>query len=198
MTRRSLFKALGACGISTGLKAALTCGPQLPPYGLQACIAGIPSGRVNTVYAPQQQSEWCWAASLEMVFSYWGHPVDQREIVRQTWGVIANVPAQPLQIVQDLNRAWVDGNGDSFRVMGDVFSANAATAAQDLAADMPLIIGSLGHAMVLTAISYNRAPTGQGMPTGALVRDPWPGRGRRALTPIEWSGTLLLVRIRVE
>jgi hypothetical protein len=106
---------------------------------------------MNTVYATQQMSQWCWAACLEMVFAYWGHPVSQVEIVRQTWGTIANVPAQPYQIVTDLNRRWQDDDGNSFNVAGDVFTANAVTAAQDLAADMPLIVGSLGHAMVLTA-----------------------------------------------
>jgi hypothetical protein len=63
---------------------------------------------------------------------------------------------------------------------------------------MPLIIGSFGHAMVLTAVSYNRAQNSQGQVTGAVVRDPWPGRGgRRPLSAIEAAGEMLLVRIRV-
>jgi hypothetical protein len=180
------------------MDGALSCGQPMPPWGVRACIAGIPAERLNTVYATQQATEWCWAACLEMVFTYYGHPIPQREIVRQTWGAVVNMPAQPFQIVQDLNRSWVDSNGNSFSVRGDVFSASAATTAQDLAGDMPLIIGSLGHAMVLTAISYNVAPNTQGSPTGALVRDPWPGRGRRELTPQEWAGTMLLARIRVQ
>jgi hypothetical protein len=121
----------------------------------------------------------------------------QKEIVRQTWGTVVKIPAQPFQIVQDLNRPWIDGNGRRFSVAGDVFSANAATAAQDLAGDMPLIIGPLGHAMVLTAVSYNVAPNSQGARTGALVRDPYPGRGRRALTSQECAGMMLLARIRI-
>ncbi len=201
LDRRSYLKALGAaagaCLAPHDLRGALSCGQPMPPYGVRACTAGIPAERLNTVYATQQMSEWCWAACLEMVFAYYGHPVSQQQIVVQTWGAVANVPGQPYQIVQDLNRPWVDANGRRFRVSGDVFSANAATAAQDLAGEMPLIIGSLGHAMVLTAISYNVAPNSQGAPTGALVRDPWPGRGRRALSQQEWAGTMLLARIRV-
>lgn len=150
------------------------------------------------VFAYQQASEWCWAACIQMVFEYWGHAITQQEIVRQTWGVIANMPAQPLDIVRDLNRSWKDRNGNAFAVQGDVFSANGATAAQDLAAEMPLIIGSMGHAMVLTAVSYNRAANGQGQVTGAIVRDPWPGNGgKRQLSPMEVAAEMLLVRIRV-
>jgi hypothetical protein len=60
-------------------------------------------------------------------------------------------------------------------------------AAQDLAADMPLIVGTMGHAMVLTALTYNRDGYGSGVVTGAIVRDPWPypglRDGRRVLSP---------------
>ncbi|HVN04880.1 MAG TPA: hypothetical protein VMT86_10710, partial [Bryobacteraceae bacterium] len=66
-----------------------------------------------------------------------------------------------------------------------------------LAVGMPLIIGSMGHAMVLTAVSYNRAPNSQGQVTGAVVRDPWPGRGRRMLSGQEAAAAMLLARIRV-
>jgi hypothetical protein len=169
----------------------------MPPYGVQACVAGIAQQEMDTVEASQQQSQWCWAACIEMVFSYWGHPIAQEEIVRQTWGGIVNMPAQPNQIVAALNRSWMDNNGNPFRANGDVFTATGATAAQDLAGGMPLIIGSMGHAMVLTAIAYNRAPNSQGQVTGAIVRDPWPGRGRRELTAQEAAATMLLARVRV-
>jgi Papain-like cysteine protease AvrRpt2 len=195
---RSLVGVVGTRLIPPALKAALQCGPPTPPWGVQPCIAGIPQERLNMVFAYQQQSEWCWAACIEMVFGYWGHPITQLEIVKQTWGVIANMPAKPLDIIRDLNRSWQDRNGRQFEIRGDVFSANGATAAQDLAAEMPLIIGSLGHAMVLTAVSYNRAQNSQGQLTAAVVRDPFPGRGgRRPLSAIEAAGEMPLARIRV-
>lgn len=150
------------------------------------------------VFAYQEASEWCWAACIQMVFAYWGHAVSQQEIVRQTWGVVTNMPGQPWQIVADLNRRWRDRSGSVFTSEADTFTANGVTAAQDLAGDMPLIIGSMGHAMVLTAVYYNRAQNGQGQVTGALVRDPWPGNGgRRPLSSREAASTMLLARVRV-
>jgi ABC-type bacteriocin/lantibiotic exporter with double-glycine peptidase domain len=152
---------------------------------------------MNDVYAIQEHSKWCWAACIEMVFTYWGHPIDQEEIVQRTWGRIVDMPAQPYQIIAALNRSWIDRDGNRFRSSGDVFSATGATAAQDLARDMPLIVGSFGHAMVLTAIAYNRAPNSQGQVTGAMVRDPWPWNGRRELSAQEAAATMLLARVRV-
>jgi hypothetical protein len=202
LNRRGLMKALGGAAgasmIPSGLRGAVQCGPPLPPFGVQACVAGIPEERLNMVFAYQQASEWCWAACIQMIFSYWGHAITQPEIVRQTWGVIANIPAQPAQIIADLNRRWRDDGGDTFTSEADTFSATGAAAAQDLAGEMPLIIGSMRHAMVLTAVSYNRSQSGQGQVTGALVRDPWPGNGgRRPLSPREAAATMLLARVRV-
>ena len=101
----------------------------------------------------------------------------------------------------NINRGWTDENGDDFSVAGDVYSANPITAAQDLAQDMPLIIGTMGHAMILTSLVYVRDGYGYGYGNGnitsAIVRDPWPGRGRRVLSPQEWFSTNFLDRIRV-
>jgi len=199
LNRRNYIRTLGGLAVAGFVapvsNAALQCGQPMPPWGIQPCAAGIPEERLNMVFAFQQQSEWCWAACIQMVFGYWGHPITQQEIVGQTWGALANMPAQPDDIVRDLNRDWTDRNGKEFSVMGDVFSATGASIAQDLAREMPLIIGSMGHAMVLTAVSYNRDRNSQGEVTGALVRDPL--RGKRPLSPPEAAATMLLARIRV-
>ena len=175
------------------------CGPFVPP-GIQQCEAGIDSSVAHITAAAvggQHLSQWCWAACIEMVFSYYGHPVRQERIVNETWGAIVNLPGHPSQILANLNRAWTDEQGSYFSVTGDAYSANAITAAQDLAQDMPLIIGTMGHAMVLTSLVYVRDNFGRGEVTTAIVRDPWPGRGRRILTPQEWYSINFAARIRV-
>lgn len=175
--------------------AALACGPFVPP-GVQGCEVGIESV-ISPIYAFQQESEWCWAACIEAVFRYYGHPVPQARIVAETWGAIVNLPGQPQQILMDLNRPWRDDLGGTFRVGGDVLSANPITAAQDLARDMPLIIGSMGHAMVLSGLDYIRDGFGRGDVRAAFVHDPMPGVGSRVLSPQEWYSAMFLVRIRV-
>lgn len=179
-------------GFALSANAALRCGPVLPS-GLQQCEAGIDSNLANI--EGQEQNQWCWAACISMVFNYYGHPVSQERIVTETWGAIVNLPGQPWQIIRDLNKTWEDDYGNKFKVSGDVLTANAMTAAQDLAANHPLIIGTGGHAVVLTAETYVRDLIGRGRVVSATVRDPWPGRGRRPLSAQEWFGINFAVRI---
>ena len=132
-----------------------------------------------------------------MVFRYYGFRVPQESIVEQTWGEIVNLPGQPAQILANLNRLWFDADNRPFSVSGDVYTANPMTASQDLSRNMPLIMGTMGHAMVLTSLKYVVNRSGQGDVIAAVVRDPWPGRDRRVLNPQEWYNTDFLARIRV-
>ena len=195
----ALSPALSVPAMPRSASARLRCS-RYDPWGSQQCEAGIDSTLATvTVGAvpPQYLSQWCWAACIEMVFRYYGYRVDQTRIVRETFGSIVNFPGNAQQILANLNRPWTDRRGRRFGVTGDVFTAQPSTAAQDLADDMPLIIGTTGHAMVLTSLTYWRTRFGAGDVTDAIVRDPWPGRGRRSLSPEEWYRTNLLVRIRV-
>lgn len=205
MDRRDFLKlgssslALGALGLSNSGFALVNCSP-FDFQGIQQCEAGIDSGLAHVSAASvggQHMNQWCWAACIEMVFRYYGLRVPQAAIVQQTWGRIVNLPGQPQQILANLNRPWRDASGRGFYVSGDAFSANHVTAAQDLANNMPLIIGAMGHAMVLTSLQYVRDQYGRGNVTAAVVRDPWPGRGRRVLSAQEWYSTSFLARIRV-
>jgi hypothetical protein len=202
MKRRDCITALAtalACALPARALARLACGPFVPP-GVQQCEAGLDSSLAHITAAAvggQHLSQWCWAACIEMVFRYYGFLVPQERIVQETWGSIVNLPGQPGQILTNLNRPWIDERRRRFFASGDAFSANPITAAQDLAQDKPLIIGTMGHAMVLTALTYIRDQFGRGNVTAAVVRDPWPGRGRRVLSPQEWYSTNFLVRIRL-
>lgn len=167
--------------------------------GIQFCEVGIPSTILDvTGNETQNMNQWCWAASIQAIFDYYGHNLSQESIVEETFGDIKNWPAQPSQILMALNRSWVDEDGNSFDVNAESFDANYITAAQDLASGYPLIIGTMGHAMVLTALSYFRNIQSQGSIQSATVRDPWPLNPRKRILSVnEWQNTSFLVRIRV-
>jgi hypothetical protein len=135
-----------------------------------------------------------------MIFSYHGHDVSQERIVKETWGQIVNMPGQPSDILRDLNRKWKDDDDDDFRSVGDSFSANNLNAVADLLDDEPLIIGAMGHAMVLTALtSVVNVQTGGWQIVQAVVRDPWPSNGgKRALSPMEWANVSFGARVRID
>ena len=198
MNRRNFVcsAGVGVAAWSTAALARMSCGPVVPP-GVQQCEAGIDSSIAAISAQSQNASQWCWAACIQMIFQYYGYRISQQRIVGETWGQIVNLPGQPQQILADLNRTWKSDDGRVFDVQGDVFSANAITASQDLAQDMPLIIGTMGHAMVLTSLTFTRDGFGRGIVNAATVRDPWPNRGRRILSAQEWFNTNFLARVRV-
>ena len=156
--RRRVFvnQVIGVAGSVFSLKALAfaeeSC-VSLTPY-VSRCTAGILSEDFDDVAAFQQQSEWCWAASIEMVFGYYKHRISQKRIVKETWGSVVNMPGQPAQILANLNRNWKDDDGKSFSSSGDILTANAYTAVIDLKADRPLIIGALGHATVFNCAYF--------------------------------------------
>lgn len=206
MDRRKFIKVgansitIFSIGLSVPASALLTCTP-FNHQNIKKCAAGIDSRLAHVSAASvggQHMNQWCWAACIEMVFRYYGLRVPQEAIVQQTWGGIVNLPGQPHQILANLNRQWRDSNGHLFNVSGNSSSANQITASQDLSNNMPLIIGTMGHAMVLTSLEYVLDRHGNGNVTAAVVRDPWPGRGRRVLSAQEWSNTSFLARIRVQ
>lgn len=180
MNRRDFLKyGASICVVSTfaiDALAGLNCGPIVPP-GVQDCRVGIDSNIALKVARIQQQNQWCWAACIEMIFAYNGFSMSQSEIVAATWGGVVNMPATDQQIMMDLNRPWRDRNGKTF--MTSSSPVYAATAAQELANNMPLIICTTGHAMVLTALDFvTNVYTTAGEVKNAIVRDPWENNGR--------------------
>jgi hypothetical protein len=189
MLRRTLVLgslASGCFGLATAADAKNRCGPM-------NCLAEVELSKFAAKYQPQYQSEWCWAACISMLFSYYGHPVSQERIVKEAYGVPANIPAiSGLVITSELNRTWRDDNDVEFdSSLSAAFDAQMGVAAIDnaiivqaLTDGHPLIMGAFGHATVVAAISYIPTLLGPNV-TGVGVFDPWPGRGARQLTPAE-------------
>lgn len=195
--------ALLACAVvaaPNGVHAEVRCTP-FGPMGVQRCESGLPSELAAVFVAEQVNDQWCWAASIAMVFRHYGLTVPQEEIVSSVFGAPVNRPGTPMEILHALNREWTDPSGVRWRTEGQGVQFGPAEAAQQLALGRPLIIGTMGHAMVLTSVIYDRTMDGRGNVVLATVRDPWPNprleRGRRTLSPQEWFGTMFLARIDV-
>jgi hypothetical protein len=205
INRRSLLiGGAVAFAFTRPASAALRCTP-FSNQGVQLCEAGLDQN-VGAVQAQQEHSQWCWAACISALFHYYGYDVPQARIVTATFGQLVNAPAVGPQIAAATNRNWVDDRGRQFAARCEVLwdpglhvaqPDAAAQSALELAQGHPLIIGAGGHAMVLTAMSFARDAQGNGQPTMAIVRDPWPGRGRRQLAPQEWMATQFLAKVHV-
>jgi len=200
------------------LSGALCSAPALSPPAAQAinscgptgCLAEVSFPQFAAAYEPQFQSEWCWAASISMLFGYYGHPVNQQRIVSEAYGQPFNIPAlSGFVIAQALNRAWVDDRGRRFQAnLQAAFDAQAGVAAinnvmivQALANGHPLIVGARSHATVVTAVSYVPSPLGPNI-TSVGVFDPWPARGARGLgidemTPVPFGSLMFLALVNI-
>ncbi len=178
------------------LRADQSCSePQNTPNGpVVRCTAGIRTFRFQS--SPQLQANWCWAACISMIFAFYGYSVQQATIVSEIFGAAVDRPGQPSQILAELNKNWTDDRGKRFRAQGDAVSANNFTAVRDLQANQPLIVGSHGHAMVLTALTADtNTQTGQFQFIDAIVRDPMVGQ--RSLNVQEWNNISFAARVRV-
>lgn len=147
----------------------------------------------------QNWTQWCWAASMEMIFRYYGFNLSQENIVQGAWGTLIDMPADPQTIVNGLNLMWIDNDGRSFKSTAFGLNYNDPdTAINELHNNHPLIIGyntgTSGHAVVLHSMSYDP----YGNITEAGVTDPAPsGSNIRALQPYEYYGINFTAIIRV-
>ena len=160
------------------------------------CTVGIPAEEFFAG-TRQESREWCWAACIEMVFGYYGHRVSQSRIVKETWGGFVDKPVHESELLADLNRNWTDNRGRRFRSSAHVFGKPAA-GVSDLRRSQPLILGTLGHTVVLTAITLEIDNySGRWNIAEAIVCDPWPGYGARILSSEEWRNVRFAVRVEL-
>lgn len=164
---------------------------------------GIPSQQMNYVAAGQQMSQWCWAASIQMVFNYYGVALAQEDIVRRSygsdpWGNLPDWPGSFQTITANLNNWGFDRLGQRFIVTTRVGlgAPPPIWLAQELAQGHPVILAYSngnggGHAVVCTAVNLTPTPNGP-IINSIVVRDPWPSqqnianRGR-----VEYGGAQL-------
>ncbi len=170
MNRRNLILGLTA---ATALPTRAFAAAQYVPVGpsVQGCSVGIPSSVAFQIAKAQEAQNWCWAACISMLFHYAGHPVSQETIVATAYGRIVDLPATNEKILAALNRPWTDEAGQVFHPQAGLVDLAAAT--NELAAGRPLIVGTLGHAMLLTAMDYRTGPQGWAIDR-MTVRDPYP------------------------
>lgn len=186
MDRRHFLKLLPAAGALLPTGASAYQRPVMTMAGPGFEVGVSPANWMN-IYAAQQQSQWCWAACLQMLFASRGWRVDQTRIVRQTYGELYNLPAFSAANIAALsNRIWSDDAGRNFSSQlvaaydyyAGVNSLDNATILQALASERPMILCNRSHAMLLVGAQF--VPTAYGPHIVNMgVFDPWPGRGLR-------------------
>lgn len=199
-------------GIHVAAGPAATPGPSCRPAGdgVEICEASACTFLASVAPHAQEETNWCWAACLEMAFSCLGNRVTQETIVQATWGDIRNAPLSPADIVKTVNREYVNNMGGRFKPKAKlldrtftIFTDIGAIAEtfDHVAAGKPAIVGTLnpggsGHATMLTDLAVRRANRGA-VPElySARVYDPWFGRGSQAFTREDWNRSPFIVLV---
>ena len=158
----------------------------------QATNVGIKSNVLNYYAAKyggnyQSNSQWCWAASIKMVFNCYGINISQEQIVSRTYGTdnygnLPNWPGSFQAIHANLNNWSIDNTGKQYVVQASIGmgAPKVAYLVNELSSGHPVIIGyksgaNSGHAVVITAVSYTNSYNGPIIQT-ITVRDPWPSQ----------------------
>lgn len=152
----------------------------------------------------QQQANWCWLASIEMAFRYYGYSVPQQKLLELLWGNIEDMPGRAEQIIGATNRVYTDDSGKRFRAesieVGSWLEASVA-----LSRDIPVLVGyaqpgGIGHMTMVVGIQMQALYNNVGQVVDSRVSDvvlwdPWPGVGLRPMSQVEFDSTFLLVAV---
>lgn len=184
-----ILLVLAAVSISNPLLAA-----DEPVY------VGITAKKFNYFASSQKNSEWCWAASIQMIFNYYGIDISQEQIVarsfkRDATGKLPNVTGDLRVITENLNNWSIDNQGKGYQVEAalNYGPPTPSYLVKELANERPVLIGyrtgpKTGHAVLITACSYYPTPDGPQI-RSIIVRDPWPSPENKASTGrIEYWG----------
>jgi len=204
----SLFLAV-PCSTAVCAQQLAQAQPDIRQIQPGVYAVGVPTEEFEYMAAPQnsgrqRQTNWCWAASIQMVLNYHGVKATQEEIVSRCFGALIDRPAEPQVILAALNGWGVQANGNPVIISASPIVLKGSDIVADLAYHWPLIVGFRtprgGHACVLTAVSYTVNPyTNEPVFQSAVLRDPWPNNQSRNIVP--WSrfisSLMFIARVRV-
>jgi Papain-like cysteine protease AvrRpt2 len=174
---------------------------QVPPQ-----YVGITSQQFNFIAAAQQEDEWCWAASIQMILNYYAIPVSQQEIVARAKGQLIDQGGSDQDISNSLN-GWGVAYGGVARIIRSWAAPGPPRPdilVQELSRGHPILLTFAtgvysGHAVVITAASFIGTASNPQI-LSLVIRDPWPSpdhvatAGRVELGGMDLSQFIPLVR----
>lgn len=152
---------------------------------------GIPSVKLDTVYATQRNSQWCWAAAIEIILRYYGVRISQEAIVHRAYGIdptgrLPNREGTYEAMAKNLNNWGIDFEGQFYIVRASFHwgPPSEKLLIRELSHQHPVLLSYIsrtfprlaGHAVVCTGLAVRISPSNQYEIATVVVRDPWPSR----------------------
>ena len=206
---RALLVAVLLCAAVVAPRPALSLTTQTGPT---QWIASVPRADFELAAKPagagkQRESNWCWAATVQMVLHFHGIAVTQEQVVSRIFGGLIDRPASPEMVLNALNASAFTQSGAQARITATSYRFQDASYIQDLTRAWPLIVGlkggvpnAPGHCYVLVAVRYTEAKDGRLVPQSFFLMDPWPGNQTQVeLSEPEFGRRFgFAVRVRVQ
>lgn len=183
LSRRSLLVAVpGLVLLCPGRARAYSHCTDFDQNFRKTCTVGVDIAGIATV--DQRCENWCWAACIQNVFAYYGYDVAQEDVVSKVFGSEICEGAVLGEIIDGINGEWTDAYGRSFHarakdmksIAGQLLNPDGSGVNElirELADGHPLINGAVGHATVLTEVTYTQEKYFNPVVTAVVVRDPW-------------------------
>lgn len=142
---------------------------------LNAQWVGVDSRVANFFAVAQPQSEWCWAASSQLVLTLNGIPTTQSAIVQRIHHNLENLPGSDDDITAALTMKIGTRSATAIQQSG---FPSPALLLRELSAQKPILIEFLtdpssGHVVVITSAAARQTAFGP-LITSIVLRDPWP------------------------
>ncbi len=148
-------------------------------------FVGIPNKEFDYDAAAQENVQWCWAASIQMILNYYGLKVNQDEVVEKSYprdenGKLPNWPATYDLITDNLNNWVINYDGTVHHIHAEMGEGapSPASLVEELSNGRPVILAfetghHSTHAIVVTGAMYKESDLGP-LVRNILARDPWP------------------------
>ena len=173
--------------------------------------AGVLTSRLNLTAAPgnwgrQRMSQWCWAATSQMVLNSLGIPVSQEQIIMRAYGGFIDRPAAMHEIARTLHGSVAADVTGRLRAISalELRQLHPAVIAKDMAEQRPLLLGlsntnnAGGHAYIITSIKYNTNALGRIEPVSLTLRDPFPGNPSRIEVSWQEANQRFIGAVRID
>lgn len=191
--------------LSVALLFSSPSNADIARLGPNLFAAAVPSDQFEFFSSPEQdgrqrQTNWCWAASAQMVLNYHGLYVSQEHIVQRIYGAQIDRPANLNQILGALTGWAPDTRGRHSSIHANPYTQSGSQIVEALANRWPLIVGlknpngGIGHAVVLTGVTYSVDRFNNPNFRTVIIRDPWPGnRSRQEMSWRDFQARLMFM-----
>ncbi len=173
-------------------------------FGQKTTSVGIPTADFNFASAAQLKTEWCWAASVQMILNWYHVPVSQTDVVGRIYGRPIDAAASEDAITLALSGTAYDRSHKKVLLHAKRIRGVPPTdlLVNELSEEHPVLLTfrstrTMLHAVVLTSAEYERNKDGRIHVTSLTFRDPNPSiKGRKPAVAIRLTGAELARFVR--